>query len=104
MAANPLEYHGPAPTDQKGVLSQWVQQPSDSMPRETQDNITWHERWKGPFSSGKDILSNIAPNDKLDKVHTVLGTNRVKRYDPPKCPVRWGKEGVWTVKSINVQE
>ena len=104
MAANPLDYYGPAPTDQKGVLSQWVQQPSDNMPHETQDNITWHERWKGPFSLGKDILSKIAPNDKLEQVHTALGTNRVKRYDPPTCPTRWGKEGVWTVNSVNVQE
>lgn len=35
MAANPLDYYGPAPTDKKGVLSQWVQQPSDNMPHET---------------------------------------------------------------------
>ena len=66
MASNPINYYGPAPTDKNGVLSQWVQQPSDNMPHETQDNITWRERWKGPFSLGKDILSKIGPNYKLD--------------------------------------
>ena len=74
-----LEYYGPVPTNENGVLSAFVQQPVSNTPAETSNGITYTEKWKGPYEKGKTVLSSVKVGDNLSVLHTWLGTNRVVR-------------------------
>ena len=104
MAVQNIQAYGPAPTNNNGVLTAFVQQPVANTPAEVGKNkIVYTEKWKGPYEKGKNILSSIKVGDRLTKFHTFLG-NKISRFDTPTCPMRYGEESFWVIESIKVDE
>lgn len=117
MASDTITYYGPAPTSADGVLNAFVQQPVANTPAEDANGKrTYKERWKGPYSRGKEILSTIANGDSIIAVYGWLGGNKVQRYDYPTATVivseiapdgtvkKTIKRGTWCVETIDVIE
>lgn len=99
---NPIPYYGPAPTDLSGVLSQFVRIPCENSPSEQNGELTYTEKWKGPYEDAKDLLTKVASGYTISQVHLALGANRVERFETPTCPARAG--GVWIMDGVQVQE
>ena len=104
MSVQNIQAYGPAPTNNNGVLTAFVQQPVANTPAEVGKNkVVYTEKWKGPYEKGKNILSSIKVGDRLTKFHTFLG-NRISRFDTPTCPIRYGEESFWVIESVKVDE
>ena len=70
MSANPIPTN--SVTTNNGVLTEWVCQ-SQSQVKESGGAITYQEVFKGPFDSGKELLSKIETGDKIATVHRSMG-------------------------------
>ena len=105
MAATELSVYGPAPTSGDGVLAAFVQQPVANTPAELgKYQIVYTEKWKGPYETGKEILSHVKIGDNLTSFHEFLGDNKVSRYDTPVAPVREKLSSYWQIRAIRVDE
>lgn len=104
MAAQPIPYYGPAETNLSGVLAEFVRQPNDNSPSESNGVLTYVEKWKGPYSVAKDILTHTWTGMTITELHAVLGSSKIQRYEIPAAPIRAGQQTVWTVTGIEVQE
>lgn len=70
MSANPIPTNSVSTIN--GVLNEWVCQ-SQSQVKESGGAITYQEVFKGPFATGKELLSKIETGDKIDNVHLLMG-------------------------------
>lgn len=70
MNVNPIPTNSVSTNN--GVLNEWVCQ-SQSQVKESGGTITYQEVFKGPFASGKEILSRIKTGDKINSVHSMMG-------------------------------
>lgn len=87
-----------------GVLTKFIKQTVDNTPCEMSNGeINYREKWKGPYSRGKSILSSVKIGDKIDKAHTALGGS-VEEFSEPTCPTRNNVAGVWKVKETRVEQ
>ena len=104
MAATNLSVYGPAPVDKDGVLAAFVQQPVANTPSEiSKFRIVYTEKWKGPYETGKEILSKVTIGENLKEFHTALG-NTVSRFTTPASPVRENLSSYWQIAAIKVDE
>ena len=104
MAATNLSVYGPAPVDKDGVLAAFVQQPVANTPSEiSKFRIVYTEKWKGPYETGKEILSKVKIGEDLTAFHTALG-NTVSRFTTPASPVREKLSSYWQIAAIKVDE
>ena len=102
MNVNPIPTNSVSTNN--GVLNEWVCQ-SQSQVKESGGTITYQEVFKGPFASGKEILSRIKTGDKINSVHSMMGMGlRNQLFDAPSCPLRENKRGVWILQSIQITE
>ena len=85
-----------------GVLTEWVCQ-SQSQVKESGGAITYQEVFKGPFATGKELLSKIETGDKIDSVHLLMG-GRNQLFTAPSCPKRGDNNGVWRLQTIQITE
>ena len=62
-------YNIPAPAagsvQNQGVLTKFIKQVVDGTPSESNGVLTYKEKWKGPYSTGKGILSSVKTGDTL---------------------------------------
>ena len=100
MSANPIPTN--SVTTNNGVLSEWVCQ-SQSQVKESGGAITYQEIFKGPFATGKELLSKIETGDKIDSVHLLMG-NKNQLFTAPSCPLRGNTKGVWRLQTIQITE
>jgi hypothetical protein len=61
-----------ATVDANGVLNCLVQQTVDNTPSETANGMEYTEKYKGPYSKLKDILSHISVGVGIDAAHSAL--------------------------------
>lgn len=61
-----------ASVDADGVLNCLVQQPVDNTPSETENGMEYTEKYKGPYSKLKDILSHVRVGLVIDAAHSAL--------------------------------
>lgn len=104
-----MEYRGSAPTDDKGVLDCFVQQPVDNTPSADKDGrIIYTEKWKGPYKTAIDILDDIKVGMDIAVFHQWLGANKISCFDPPAPPKinkdDTGTDNKWIISNIRVQE
>ena len=109
MSKNPITTGRTATVNSSGILDCWVQQPVDNSPSENSSNlVTYQEKFKGPYSVGKEILSRIYVGQKLSDAHTQLNqsvSGKIKSaYPSPTSPVRNDKATHWVITNIHVQE
>lgn len=100
MSANPIPTN--SVTTNNGVLTEWVCQ-SQSQVKESGGAITYQEVFKGPFATGKELLSKIETGDKIDSVHLLMG-NKNQLFSAPSCPKRGDNKGVWRLQTIQITE
>lgn len=100
MSANPIPTNSVSTNN--GVLTDWVCQ-SQSQVKESGGAITYQEIFKGPFASGKELLSKIETGDKIDSVHLLMG-NKNQLFTAPSCPLRGNTNGVWRLQTIQITE
>ena len=101
-------YSLPAPAtgsvQNNGVLTKFIKQTVDNTPCEmSTGEINSREKWKGPYSRGKSILSSVKIGDTIDTAHTALGGS-VEEFSAPTCPTRNNTAGVWKVKETRVEQ
>lgn len=99
-------YEIPAPTggsQAQGILTKFYKQPVDNTPSEHNGELTYKEKWKGPYSVGKGILGSVKTGDTLSQAQSALGS-KAEEYSAPTCPTRNGKAGAWRITSVNVEE
>lgn len=103
MSALPIEKLG---YSKAGVLDKWIKQPVDNSPAESANGVmTLREKWKGPYSEGRNLLTHIKVGMAIGYVYGVLqpDTTTYKFYYPD-CPVRNGNSGVWILTDISINE
>lgn len=100
MSANPIPTN--SVTTNNGVLTEWVCQ-SQSQVKESGGAITYQEIFKGPYDTGKELLSKIETGDKIDSVHLLMG-NKNQLFTAPSCPLRGNTKGVWRLQTIQITE
>lgn len=97
----------PIPTSdysKAGVLDKWVKQPCDTSPGiMSNGEVNYREKWKGPYSSGRTILSSIKHGDTLSTAHSALGSKQ-EQYAAPSCPPLGNKARTWRVQELRVEE
>lgn len=104
MAAYNIPDPAAGSVQNQGVLTNFIKQVVDGTPSESSNGeITYKEKWKGPYSRGKGILSSVKVGDPLATAQGALGSH-VEEFAAPTCPTRNNKQGVWKVKSINVEQ
>lgn len=92
-------------TDPEGQLGKFIKQPVDNTPSENENGLTYTEKWKGPYSEGAGILSEVGYNDTIDDVRRFFGlSGYLELYQPPTCPDRNGRSGTWRINDIRVDE
>lgn len=109
MSKNPISTNRTATVSANGILDCWVQQPVDNSPSESSAGVvTYQEKFKGPYSKGKELLDRIKVGDTLASAHTSLGATVSggiqNAYDAPTPPTRNNKTLTWIVSGIRVQE
>lgn len=100
MSANPIPTNSVSTNN--GVLTEWVCQ-SQSQVKESGGAITYQEVFKGPYATGKELLSKIETGDKIDSVHLLMG-NKNQLFTAPSCPLRGNTKGVWRLQTIQITE
>lgn len=100
MSANPIPTNSVSTIN--GVLNEWVCQ-SQSQVKESGGAITYQEVFKGPYATGKELLSKIETGDKIDSVHLLMG-NKNQLFTAPSCPLRGNNKGVWRLQTIQITE
>ena len=100
MSANPIPTN--SVTTNNGVLTEWVCQ-SQSQVKESGGAITYQEVFKGPYATGKELLSKIETGDKIDSVHLLMGQKN-QLFTAPSCPLRGNNKGVWRLQTIQITE
>lgn len=100
MSANPIPTN--SVTTNNGVLTEWVCQ-SQSQVKESGGAITYQEVFKGPYATGKELLSKIETGDKIDSVHLLMG-DKNQLFTAPSCPLRGNNKGVWRLQTIQITE
>ena len=104
MSAYSLPSPAAGSVQNNGVLTKFIKQTVDNTPCEMSNGeINYREKWKGPYSRGKSILSSVKIGDNIDTAHTALGES-VEEFSAPTCPTRNSKDGVWKVKEIRVEQ
>ena len=104
MSAYSLPSPAAGSVQNNGVLTRFIKQTVDNTPCEMSNGeIDYREKWKGPYSVGKSILSSVKVGDSLDAAHTALGSS-VEEFSAPACPTRSGINGTWKVKEIRVEQ
>ena len=113
MAINTPTLYGPAPTQgsqstaidvqTQGTLAAIVLQPVEQAPSiDSENNLTYIEIWKGPYSWAKQIYS-YDPIDKTrsDFIQSVRGEVQIiERFTPPNP----GTDNAWYINNIQVRE
>ena len=104
MSAYSLPSPAAGSVQNNGVLTRFIKQTVDNTPCEMSNGeINYREKWKGPYSRGKSILSSVKIGDTIDKAHTALGQS-VEEFSAPTCPTRNKTVGTWKVKEIRVEQ
>ena len=104
MSAYSLPSPAAGSVQNNGVLTNFIKQTVDNTPCEMSNGeINYREKWKGPYSRGKSILSSVKIGDDIDKAHTALGGS-VEEFSAPTCPTRNNTAGVWKVKETRVEQ
>lgn len=104
MSAYTLPSPATGSVQNNGVLTKFIKQTVDNTPCEMSNGeINYREKWKGPYSRGKSILSSVKIGDTLAAAHTALGDS-VEEFSEPTCPTRNGIDGTWKVKDIRVEQ
>ena len=99
-------YNIPDPTggvQAQGILTKFYKQPVDGTPSEHNGELTYKEKWKGPYSVGKGILGSVKTGDTLEQAQTALGS-KAEEYSAPTCPTRNSKTGTWKITGVDVEE
>ena len=74
MSAYSLPSPATGSVQNNGVLTKFIKQTVDNTPCEMSNGeINYREKWKGPYSRGKSILSSVKIGDSIAKAHTALG-------------------------------
>ena len=74
MSAYSLPSPAAGSVQNNGVLTKFIKQTVDNTPCEMSNGeINYREKWKGPYSRGKSILSSVKIGDDLSAAHTALG-------------------------------
>ena len=104
MSAYSLPSPAAGSVQNNGVLTKFIKQTVENTPCEMSNGeINYREKWKGPYSRGKSILSSVKIGDTIDKAHTALGES-VEEFSAPTCPTRNNTAGVWKVKETRVEQ
>ena len=104
MSAYSLPTPATGSVQNNGVLTKFIKQTVDNTPCEMSNGeINYREKWKGPYSRGKSILSSVKIGDDISKAHTALGQS-VEEFSAPTCPTRNKTDGVWKVKETRVEQ
>ena len=104
MSAYSLPSPATGSVQNNGVLTKFIKQTVDNTPCEMSNGeINYREKWKGPYSRGKSILSSVKIGDTLSAAHSALG-NSVEEFSEPTCPTRNNTAGTWKVKEIRVEQ
>lgn len=105
MNINPIDSYSVA-TDNKGVLDTLVRQTYDNTPSEDQGGIHYEEKWKGPYTKIKEVLSHINVGMNITRVRATLGSyiGISEQITYPTCPTRDGIIGVWYLNGIRTEE
>lgn len=104
MSAYSLPSPAAGSVQNNGVLTKFIKQTVDNTPCEMSNGeINYREKWKGPYSRGKSILSSVKIGDTIDTAHTALGGS-VEEFSAPICPTRNNTAGVWKVKETRVEQ
>ena len=104
MSAYSLPSPAAGSVQNNGVLTKFIKQTVDNTPCEMSNGeINYREKWKGPYSRGKSILSSVKIGDTIDTAHTALGES-VEEFSAPTCPTRNNTAGVWKVKETRVEQ
>lgn len=104
MSAYSLPSPASGSVQNNGVLTKFIKQTVDNTPCEMSNGeINYREKWKGPYSRGKSILSSVKIGDNIDTAHTALGES-VEEFSAPTCPTRNNTAGVWKVKETRVEQ
>ena len=104
MSAYSLPSPAAGSVQNNGVLTKFIKQTVDNTPCEMSNGeINYREKWKGPYSRGKSILSSVKIGDNIDTAHTALGGS-VEEFSAPACPIRNNTAGVWKVKETRVEQ
>ena len=104
MSAYSLPSPATGSVQNNGVLTKFIKQTVDNTPCEMSNGeINYREKWKGPYSRGKSILSSVKIGDTIDTAHTALGGS-VEEFSAPTCPTRNNTAGVWKVKETRVEQ
>lgn len=105
MNINPIDHYSVA-TDLSGVLDTLVRQTYDNSPSEDAGGIHYEEKWKGPYSKIKEVLSEISAGMTISQVRTRLNSyiGISEQITYPDCPSRNGIDGVWYVRGIRTEE
>ena len=104
MSAYSLPSPAAGSVQNNGVLTKFIKQTVDNTPCEMSNGeINYREKWKGPYSRGKSILSSVKIGDTIDTAHTALGGS-VEEFSAPTCPTRNNVAGVWKVKETRVEQ
>lgn len=104
MSAYSLPSPAAGSVQNNGVLAKFIKQTVDNTPCEMSNGeINYREKWKGPYSVGKSILSSVKVGDSLGAAHTALGSS-VEEFSAPACPTRNNIAGTWKVKEIRVEQ
>lgn len=104
MSAYSLPSPATGSVQNNGVLTKFIKQTVDNTPCEMSNGeINYREKWKGPYSRGKSILSSVKTGDALSAAHSALGDS-VEEFSEPTCPTRNKTAGTWKVKEIRVEQ
>ena len=104
MSAYSLPSPAAGSVQNNGVLTKFIKQTVDNTPCEMSNGeINYREKWKGPYSRGKSILSSVKIGDDLSAAHSALGGS-VEEFSEPTCPTRNKTAGTWKVKEIRVEQ
>ena len=104
MSAYSLPSPAAGSVQNNGVLTKFIKQTVDNTPCEMSNGeINYREKWKGPYSRGKSILSSVKIGDDLSAAHTALGQS-VEEFSAPNCPTRNKTAGTWKVKETRVEQ
>ena len=104
MSAYSLPSPAAGSVQNNGVLTKFIKQTVDNTPCEMSNGeINYREKWKGPYSRGKSILSSVKIGDDLSAAHSALGGS-VEEFSAPTCPTRNKTAGTWKVKETRVEQ
>lgn len=103
MAAYNIPDPAAGSVQNQGVLTKFIKQVVDGTPSESNGVLTYKEKWKGPYSTGKEILSSVKTGDTLAQAQAALGSH-VEEFSAPTCPTRNNKAGTWKIEGVSVEQ